>query len=210
MSYRPEKPLIYLITAGTATDDDMAVARQNILASAERAVAQKISLIQIREKHISTRSLFDLTTSVVAVTRGSATRVLVNDRADVAVAAGADGVHLTANSLSSNIIRKHFGSDLIIGVSTHTADEAVAAAAGRADFIVFGPVFDSPGKGKPTGLTALSDFCKRLAPFPVIGLGGINESNCTSVIEAGASGVAAIRALNDDRSMTAIASKLRI
>jgi thiamine-phosphate pyrophosphorylase len=85
--------------------------------------------------------LYELVLRAAKITRGSDTRLLVNDRADIARAAGADGVHLTSQSLPANVVRKMFGPEFVIGVSTHSFEEARAAQAAGADFVVFGPVF---------------------------------------------------------------------
>lgn len=203
-----EKPILYLITSGAATDSNFTSSCDNILAIIRLAVEENISLIQIREKGLSARSLFELAVAATAITSGSNTRLLMNDRADIALAAGADGVHLTANSMRAKVIRKNFPSGFVIGVSTHSF-VAADAVKQDADFVVFGPVFRTPGKGESKGLKELTRVCNNLRPFPVIGLGGIDATNCESVIEAGASGIAAIRSLNDPDSLRLIARKLR-
>ena len=209
MSRRFEKPIIYLITEGRATDHNFEDAKRQILDIVRIGVEEKISFIQIREKQLSARRLFELTVAVVEITHGTDTGLLVNDRADIALAAGADGVHLAANSLPASAIRKNFPKEFIISVSTHTLEAAMNAAKEGADFAVFAPVFETPGKGEPQGLGTLSEVCEKLRPFPVIGLGGIYESNCESVIAVGASGIADIRSLNDPGSLRSIAHKLR-
>jgi thiamine-phosphate pyrophosphorylase len=209
VSLRPESPIIYLITKGEATDSNLAGAVREILEIIRVAVDEKVSLVQIREKHLSARSLFELTAATAEITRHSTTRLLVNDRADIALAAGADGVHLAGNSLPADVIREAFPSGFIIGVSTHSLAESVDASDRGADFAVFGPVFESPGKGEPQGLGALSRVCSELRAFPVIGLGGIDGANCESVTGAGAAGIAAIRALNEAESLRSVAARLR-
>lgn len=203
------KPITYLITASQATDADFAVSRSRIVATVARAVEAGVSLIQIREKKLSARLLFELTSAVVATTREFDIQVLVNDRADIAFAAGADGVHLTSNSLSAAVIREKFPREFIIGVSTHTVDEAVDAASSNADFAVFGPVFQTPGKTEVRGIDAFREVCARVAPFPVLAIGGVDADNVRDIINAGASGVAAIRALNDADSMRRLLAKLK-
>ncbi len=209
MSLRFEEPIIYLITEGRATDLNFEDTKRLILYTVRTAVAEKISLIQIREKQLSAKRLFELVVTAAEITRESATRLLVNDRADIALAAGADGVHLAANSLPVAVIRQNFPKDFIIGVSTHTLEATTKAEKEGAGLAVFAPVFDTPGKGNPQGLVVLSRVCEKLRPFPVVGLGGIDESDCESVIAAGASGIAAIRSLNDNESIRSIARKLR-
>lgn len=205
----PTKPITYLITTGEATNADFDACRSRILATVARAVEAGLSLIQVREKTLSARLLFELTCSVVAATRGTATRVLVNDRADIAFAAKADGVHLTARSMPAAVIRESSPPKFIIGVSTHSADEAATAANARADFALFGPVFETPGKSEVKGIDALREACARVAPFPVLAIGGIDAENVDEVLRAGASGVAAIRALNDADSMQRLLARLR-
>lgn len=191
------KPIIYLISEGTLTNENFAENKKRFLSLIETAVENEISLIQIREKKLSAKLLFELTSASAKITGRSKTKLLVNDRADVALAAKADGVHLTENSISAEIIRHDFPSDFIIGVSTHSIETAEKARSQKADFITFSPVFASPDKGEPQGLEKLSEVCDKLKPFPVIALGGLDETNYKSVLENGASGFAAIRFLND-------------
>lgn len=191
------KPIVYLITKGEATDINFATTSPTILDIIGAAVALEIPLIQIREKKLSARWLFQLTKQAVGLTRGTQTRILVNDRADVALAAGADGVHLTTTSLSTEVIREHFSTGFLIAVSTHAEDEVILAEKLGADFAVFGPVFASPGKGVATGADELARVCSAVPSFPILGLGGVDETNCQSVIAAGAAGFASIRWLND-------------
>ena len=197
MSLDLTNPIVYLITKGEATPENFDDSSRQILDIVSVAVDEAIPLIQIREKHLTAKLLFELTTKVVKITAGSTTRVLVNDRADIAVAAGADGVHLTSRSLPAEVIRKTFGSEFIIGVSTHNTEEARSAVAGGADLIVFGPVFETPGKGAAVGLTELTRVCDAVPHVPVLALGGIDRGNYGSALNAGASGIAAIRSLND-------------
>ncbi len=209
MRFSFTEPIIYLITRGDAADSNFTHWQREIIEIVRIAVEEKIALIQIRETRLSGLALFQLTTSVAEITRGSMTRVLVNDRADIALAAGADGVHLASHSLPVSVIRKNFPSKFIIGVSTHSSGEIINSANDGADFAVFGPVFETPGKSKPQGLKGLSEVCSELKHFPVIGLGGIDESNFESVIAAGAKGIAAIRALNQPETMRSISAKMR-
>ncbi len=176
------------------------------------ATAARINLIQLREKNLSARVLYELTARAAAITQGTATRLLVNDRADIALAAGASGVHLTTRSLETSIVRKSFGQDFLIGVSAHSLHEAQAARDASANFATFGPVFDTASKqiyGAPVGLDALSIAARSLAPFPIIALGGITLQNAAEALEAGASGIAAIRLFNDSQSLDATAQMIR-
>lgn len=175
-------------------------------------MSAQIDLIQIREKQLSTKVLYQLSTGAAGITSGSATKLLVNDRADVAAAAGADGVHLTSSSLPSDIIRLTFGAKFLIGVSTHSLAEAAAAGRGGSDFVVFGPVFDTPSKaqyGASLGLTELKRVTSALAPLPVLALGGVTVDNVADCIDAGAAGVAAIRLLNDRVQLDRIVNEIQ-
>jgi len=190
-------PLIYLITDGKMTAQNFSQKKSQTLELIEIAARNNISLIQIREKKLSARLVFELAREAVNLTQNTVTKLLVNDRADIALAANADGVHLTARSLSAGAIRRAFPKDFIIGVSTHTIEEAGNAKNQTADFVTFSPIFSMPNKDKFQGIENLREVCEKLKPFPVIALGGIDETNYKSVLENGASGFAAIRFLND-------------
>jgi len=156
--------------------------------------------------------LYELTLRAAAITRGSSTRLLVNDRADIAQAAGADGVHLTGRSLEAALVRGAFGKHLLIGVSTHSLAEARAAREGGADFVVFGPVFETSSKriyGEPVGLEKLEEVAREMASFPVVALGGITLKNALDCIRAGASGIAAIRLFSDSEGLDKAVEAMR-
>ena len=193
-------PIVYPITSGQATPDD-----PQFLRLVRAAVDAEVPLFQIREKSLSARVLFELVARAAEITRGSKTRLLVNDRSDIARAAGADGVHLTTQSLPAEVVRNIFGAEFLIGVSTHSLDEARAARVGGADFVVFGPVFETESKrayGEPQGLDKLAEVTRALGEFPVVAIGGITLDNVDECFQAGARGIAAIRLLNDTENLT--------
>jgi thiamine-phosphate pyrophosphorylase len=209
-----QRKLIYLITSGLTTRETTPATEDfsRLLTLAKAAIAAKVDLLQIREKTLSASVLYSLTASIAGITRGSNTKLLVNDRADIAAAAGADGVHLAANSLPAQVIRQAFGDDFLIGVSTHSHSEAVAARACGADFVVFGPVFDTPTKenyGAPPGLKQLQMVTAALGDFPVLALGGISLETVEDCMKAGARGVAAIRMLNDPLQLEQVVNEIR-
>jgi thiamine-phosphate pyrophosphorylase len=178
---------------------------RSLLALIARAVAARVTLIQLREKHLTALALYELATAAAHLSRGSATRILVNDRADIARASGCDGVHLTTSSLDARDVRRAFGEEFLIGVSTHTLSKARAARDGGADFAVFGPVFDTPSKrayGPAVGLEALRESARDLSPFPLVALGGVSSENAADVLGAGAAGVAGIRFFADGQNLT--------
>lgn len=167
----------------------------SLLKLIEAAVAARISLIQVREKNLTARVLYELALQARAITRGSATRLLINDRADIAAAAGASGVHLAVRSLDAAAVRQTFGAEFLIGVSTHSLAEARQARADGADFVVFGPIFETASKqvyGAPVGLDKLQEVALDLWAFPVLALGGVTTDNARDCIQAGATGVAGI------------------
>jgi thiamine-phosphate diphosphorylase len=195
-----EKPLICLITEGITTEQNFPEQSARILNLVRHAVETKISIIQIREKKLSARKLFLLAGDAARIAENSATKILVNDRADIALAAKAGGVHLTANSLSAKTIRAAFPKDFIIGVSTHSIDKAEEARRQGADFAAFSPIFTTPDKGEPKGLDALREVCEKLKPFPILALGGVDETNYRETLQI-ADGFAAIRFLNNPENL---------
>ncbi len=160
----------------------------HVVRFAERAVTNAVDYIQVREKDLPARELFDLVCRIREVAKGSRTRVLVNDRLDIALAAGVDGVQLPGNGLPAGRVRP-FVSQL--GVSVHSLEEAIAAEQARVDFVIFGPVFETPGKSS-AGLDALRSVTSAVR-VPVLAIGGIDEQTSPAVMKAGAAGFAAIR-----------------
>jgi len=190
-------PISYAITSGKTNNQITSDSRQlsDLLRNVERAIDLKVPLFQIREKHLPARALYELVCRAVELTRGSATCLLVNDRFDVARAADAGGVHLTEVSLPARVVREICGSEFVIGVSTHSLAAARAARAGGADFIVFGPVFETESKrgyGPPQGLEKLQEIASELKGFPVVAIGGVTSANVESCLAVGASGFAGI------------------
>ena len=155
----------------------------------KRHLADGVDYLQIREKDLEARALAELTRHIAGLAEGTATRVLVNDRLDVALACGAHGVHLRGDSLPPSQLRRLTPAGFVIGVSCHSMED-LARAAG-ADFAVFGPVFASP-KGQGLGLEALAAAC-RATTLPVLALGGVGFENEADCLRAGAAGIAGIR-----------------
>jgi thiamine-phosphate pyrophosphorylase len=150
-----------------------------------------VDFIQIREKDLTARELFEFTLAVLEVRdhdmrKHQPPKVLINSRADIAFATGADGVHLPANAPRQTLPK------LVTARSCHTLEEIRTA---NADFITFGPIFESPRKGAPLGLEALKAAC-RLGK-PVFALGGVNWENAAECMQAGAEGIAGIRLFQD-------------
>lgn len=152
---------------------------------------------------MTAKSLGEFTRAAISIAHPPGARVLVNDRLDVALAAGADGVHLRVSSIPAHevraVVKKRGLNGFLIGVSTHSIAEAKSAEDGGADFIVCGPVYDTPSKrayGAPLGLDRFADVC-RAVKIPVLALGGITLSNYREPLRRGASGLAAISLFTD-------------
>ena len=187
-----------------------------MLAKIRAAIAAGVDWVQIREKDLSAREMLELTGAACRVSneeareraarqtgshaRATPARILVNDRLDVALAAGAAGVHLGGESVpASEIVRwlpsGNAAADFLVGVSCHSLKEVLAAENTGASYAFFGPVFDSPAKrvfGAPHGVARLEEVC-RSVKIPVIAIGGVNPENAEECLSAGASGIAAIR-----------------
>ena len=160
----------------------------DLLVFAKRAIDDGVDFIQVREKDLSARALFELVCRIRDLAAGSKTRVLVNDRLDVALAARIEGVHLPGNGLPTERVRPLVS---LLGVSTHTLAEVQVAERAGADFVVFGPVFETPGK-KAVGLEALRTVTSAVR-IPVLAIGGCDLANAPQIMEADAKGYAAIR-----------------
>lgn len=179
-----------------------------------RAIAAGVDWIQIREKDLNGAALFELVRDAVERAAGR-TRVIVNDRLDVALAAGAGGVHLGERSLpAESAVRwlrapentARLSDCFLVGVSCHALEAALAAERAGADYVIFGPVFETPAKklfGPPQGLGLLADVCRQVR-IPVLAIGGITLENAASCISAGAGGIAAIRLFQDARDISGV------
>jgi thiamine-phosphate pyrophosphorylase len=183
-------PPLYLISdRHNATGGDLLVAL-------DAALGAGVRLVQLREKDLGARDLLALGREVKQLTDHHGARLLINGRADVALALGA-GVHLPSHNPPVAAMRTLLGPEALIGVSTHHVNEIVAAAAAGASFVTFGPVFDTPSKrgmGQPVGCAALAAAVHR-SPLPIFALGGIGPTQVAAVCASGCHGVAAISAL---------------
>jgi len=226
----PQSRVLYYITDRTAFSTDETTRRKCLLEKIREATRAGVDYIQLREKDLSTSGLESLCREAIGVLRElgaenpkMATKLLINSRADVALAAGADGVHLRSDDISPQQVaaiwrkahaeaaapgcpparsaataRVQIPSRPLIGISCHSPDEVRQAEANGASFAVFAPVFekkDTPG-GQPAGLSQLREACK--AKLPVLALGGISLENAPSCLEAGAAGIAAIRLFQEN------------
>ncbi len=197
-------------------------AYQALLRKIEAAATAGIDWIQLREKDLSGKDCGSLTRTALQraadsqASNAAATRILVNDRLDVALSERAGGVHLGENSLPLQETKRLAESrdrrkDFLIGVSCHSLEAAKSAASGGADYIFFGPIFATPSKaafGAPQGLEQLAAVCRSVS-IPVLAIGGVTLENAASCLSAGASGIAAIRLFQDAPDMSLLVQSLR-
>jgi thiamine-phosphate pyrophosphorylase len=181
---------LYLIT-----DRRLITHHASLITAVREALRGGVRAIQLREKDLGTRELLSLAYKMRRLTAKYRARLFINDRLDIALAVGADGVHLTQRSVPVDAVRSAIGvSPLLIGVSTHSLNEAIKAERGGADFITLGPVYRTPSKlryGPPIGLETLKEVCERVR-IPVFAIGGIKARRIGQVMKAGAYGVAMI------------------
>ena len=182
---------LYLIT------DRRQVPGGDLATAVGRALAGGVRAVQLREKDLPPAPFRELARLLRALTREFGARLLINGRPEVALAVGADGVHLGGGALSVTDARRLLGPQPLIGLSTHHLDEIAPAAAAGADFVTFSPVYFTPSKasfGPPQGLERLRAACAA-SPLPVYALGGIGPQQIPSVLSCGARGVALISAV---------------
>jgi len=203
-------PFICIVTRGrgaAGTEERRRLVER--LAAGARAGA---SLVQIRERQFDDRQLMSFVQDVVAAVRPAGTRVLVNERTDVALAAGADGVHLKSDGPSAPDVRRIVPPGFLIGRSVHAAAEAAAvAAAGGCDYLIVGTVFPSTSKAGDhpvAGLEALRRTCAAVS-LPVIAIGGMSVTRAADVRAAGAAGMAAISLFAEAPDIAAVTASLR-
>jgi thiamine-phosphate diphosphorylase len=191
---RAERPLICLVTDRHRLRAPPAAALDALVTQIHAAARAGVDLIQIRERDLGTRALESLTTRAVAALSGTSSRVVINDRLDVALACGASGVHLRHDSVASDRVRGLAGPDFVIGRSVHSVEEAGREAAiGAIDFLIFGTVFNTASKpgAAATGLDGLARAAAAVR-VPVLAIGGIAIERLHEVAQTGAGGIAAI------------------
>ncbi len=187
-TFPSNRPLYYYIT------DRTGLAGTTLLASIRRQVARGVDFVQIREKDLPDGTLYELAVRAARVARGTGCKVLLNGRADLAAAAGLDGVHLPAGGPGVADFRPWVPQGFLIGVSVHSRAEALRAAAAGADYLLLGHVFPTRSKvgyGPPLGISALSAVCASVR-IPVLALGGMRPERLSAVMRAGAAGIAGI------------------
>jgi thiamine-phosphate pyrophosphorylase len=198
------KLLLYLCT-------DRALAGERSLAAlVEAAVAGGVTMVQLREKAMNTRDFFEAARAMRTLTKRLGVPLVINDRADIALAVGADGVHLGGGDLPVEAVRRLAGERLFIGATVRSILAARAAQAAGADYLGVGAMFSTETKADtvtigPAALRAIKDA----TDLPVVGIGGIDAQNAASVIRAGADGVAVVSAILSQADITAAARAIR-
>lgn len=182
---------LYLITDRTQT------AGRELPAVIADALAGGVRAVQLREKDLSSRQLLDMALTLRQLTAAHRSLLLINDRVDIVLAAGADGVHIGAGSIPVADARRLLGPQAVIGYSAHSVAEAVHAETEGASFVTFGPVYPTPSKagyGEPVGLEKLAEAAHSLT-IPVFALGGIKEPSVAATMKSGCHGIALITAI---------------
>ena len=196
---------LYLIT-----DRKLITNYSSLVTAVHQALKGGVKAVQLREKNLETLALLKMAVKIRDLTMQFNASFFINDRFDIALAVGADGVHLTQNSIPAAAVRKAVKKKLLIGVSTHSLKEAREAEKGGADFITVGPVYRTPSKlkyGKPIGLDILKKITSKMN-IPVFAIGGIKSSNINYIKEAGAYGAAMIREVLASKNINRKAGEL--
>ena len=196
---------LYLVTDSKQLTDN-----RSLITAVRQALKGGVKAVQLREKNLETLELLKMADKIRDLTKQFNASFFINDRFDIAVAVGADGVHLTQNSIPAAAVRKAVKKKLLIGVSTHSLKEAREAEKGGADFITVGPVYRTPSKlkyGKPIGLDILKKITSKMN-IPVFAIGGIKSSNINYIKEAGAYGAAMIREVLASKNINRKAGEL--
>jgi thiamine-phosphate diphosphorylase len=197
--------LIQLISEGKFTDSNFLKERRKFIDTIILAIDCGIDFIQIREKKLAASLISELSFEAVRLASGSKTRILINERFDIAIATGAHGVHLTSTSLPVADVRRLTNPDFVIGVSTHSEDQIMHAQKFGATYATFGSVFVPKDGYASKGIEVLRQVSERNNSFPILGLGGIDISNFLSVSEA-SNGFASIAFLNNHENLKLLAN----
>lgn len=165
---------------------------------AEICVKKGIRYIQLREKNLDDRTLLQIAKDLASICRFSNTKLIINDRVDIALLSGADGVHLGQDDITKKEAELLLGSKKIIGLSTHNISQALNALSEKPDYIGFGPLYPTPTKAKADPVTGLEPLnavleSSRIFHIPVVGIGGIDISNIHDVLDQGVNNLALVR-----------------
>lgn len=197
-----DNPGLYVITIDAPGRGHIEVAKA--------AIEAGVSIIQFRDKQVSSRKLFDYAAHLRELTKKANVSLIINDRIDIALAVKADGVHLGQDDLSLKEAKRILGNDYIIGISATCFNEAVEAARNGADYIGLGPIYPTPSKddaADPIGVEGLLSV-REAIDIPIVAIGGITADNIEEVVRAGADGIAVISAVASASNMVEAAREL--
>lgn len=195
---------LYLVT-----DRDLLAGRQ-LLGEVRKAVQGGVTMVQLREKCTSSREFYHSAVAIKQELTGSGVMLIINDRLDIALASGADGLHVGQDDLPPEVATQLMPLGSIIGVSVNTPEEAGAAIAGGASYLGVGPVYFTPTKedaSAPIGLAGLREI-RKLSDIPLVAIGGVKEENLAEIKRAGADGVAVVSALMGTPDIEAAAQRM--
>ncbi len=195
---------LYLIT-----DRRLITRHSSFITAVEDALRAGVRAVQLREKDLPTRPLLDMAYRMRELTKRYDALFFINDRTDIALSVGADGVHLSQTGIPVRAVRKIAGDKLLIGASTHSVTEAVEAEEEGADFITFGPIYHTPSKlryGEPVGTEALRIVRGKISK-PIFGIGGIKTENIAEVMNSGADGISVISGILGEADIKGAAEK---
>ncbi|MDR2740380.1 MAG: thiamine phosphate synthase [Treponema sp.] len=201
----PKDLLLYL-----CTDRVLALGRP-IAAAVEEAVTGGVTMVQLREKEASSREFYEIALALRALTCRLHVPLVIDDRLDIALAVGAEGLHIGQSDLPLPAARQLAGKNMFIGVSASTVEEALEAERNGADYLGVGAVYPTRSKadaGEAVGLDRLAAICA-VVKIPVVGIGGVNGDNAGAVIKAGAVGIAAISGILSQSDIKEAARELR-
>ena len=205
-----QHPVICVVTRARGTP--RSAEREALVQRLAAASAAGATMVQVRERLLDDRQLLDFTRQVIAAVRPAGAIVLVNERTDIAIAAGADGVHLKSDGVAARDVRRIVPDSFVTGRSIHSIEEAESAeASGGYDYLLFGTVF--PSRGKPdghrtAGVEGLERVCRRVS-LPVLAIGGVSVDRAAALAAAGAAGLAAISLFSDAVDIGATVRALR-
>lgn len=193
---------LYMVTAQTEHRGHIDIAKAAIKGGA--------TVVQLRDKSASTRELYNYASELRKLTEAAGVMLIINDRIDIALAVGADGVHLGQEDISLEVAKRVLGRNYIIGISATNLDEAIEAAKGGADYIGLGPIFPTPSKddaAPPMGIDGLMSV-KTAVDVPIVAIGGLSRDNIEDTVKAGSDGIAVISAITSADDMVKAAQEL--
>lgn len=191
-------PRLYLVSDRSLFKDD-----EDLYKAIRTAFKAGLKAVQLREKTLPAGQVFKMANKLRAIAEDFGACLFINERVDIALCVGAEGVHLGQSGIPVSAARKIASKNLLIAVSTHSVQEALEAETNGADFITYGPVYQTPSKmkyGAPVGLDSLREAKSNVA-IPLLGIGGINLDNAKDVISAGADGIAMIRGILSEKNI---------